>query len=48
MKYSKEQKALIKSKVKGIAFDNIPEGIKQFWINFKNLNDGKQICKLRR
>jgi hypothetical protein len=36
--YTDEQKAFILSKVKDIRFDAIPEGIKRFWINYKNVN----------
>ena len=38
MKYTAEQRTYILSKVKDIRFDAIPEGIKDFWINYKNVN----------
>jgi len=39
MKYTEEQKAFIKSKIKGIAWKDISEAMRQFWINFKNIKD---------
>lgn len=37
MKYTTQEKALIKSKVKGIAFDKIPKSIKDFWVSYRNI-----------
>jgi len=34
--YTEADKKYIMSKVKDIRFDAIPEGIKDFWINWKN------------
>lgn len=39
MKYTTQEKALIKSKVKGIRWDAIPESLKQFWINYRNIKN---------
>jgi hypothetical protein len=39
MNYTPKQKAFIKSKIKGIRFEAIPDSLKQFWINFKKIQD---------
>lgn len=35
-KYTYKQKKFIKSKVKKIKFEDIPESICEFWLNYKN------------
>jgi hypothetical protein len=39
MNYTPEQKAFIKSKIKGIAWKDISDGMRQFWTNYKNVQD---------
>jgi hypothetical protein len=39
MNYTPKQKAFIKSKVKRIKWEEISEGMRQFWSTYKNIKN---------